>query len=208
MAKNFDNFTNIPFIKDNLDLFYIRTSIFNSIKNQHNILREIFSISAVVKCLTEVIFLKILQLPNIPDLILKMHLQYDAGIKPDYTWDGITMPFESEQFETAFGTEVLEHCPNPKVILSEVYRVLKPGGVFFFTVPFLWPLHEVPHDEFRYTPFSMKRLLGEAGFLNIEIKATGGWHSSLAQMLGLWVRRAPISPGKRKYLSHVIKARY
>jgi len=132
-------------------------------------------------------------------------LVYDATVKPDFTWDGIRMPFKNGEFETVFGTEVLEHCPNPAIILNEVNRVLKTGGSFFFTVPFLWPLHEVPHDEFRYTPFSLKRLLEENGFENIDIKATGGWHASLAQMLGLWVRRAPLSNRRRKLLTALFK---
>lgn len=32
-------------------------------------------------------------------------------------------------------------------------------------------LHEVPNDEYRYIPFSIERLLIEAGFVDIEIKA-------------------------------------
>lgn len=132
-------------------------------------------------------------------------LQYDAGIKPDCTWDGVKMPFEDNSFDAAFGTEVLEHCPETKVVLNETYRVVKNGGCFFFTVPFLWPLHEVPHDEYKFTPFALKRLLNEAGFKNITIKANGGWHASMAQMLGLWVRRAPLTLRKRKMLSHALK---
>jgi SAM-dependent methyltransferase len=132
-------------------------------------------------------------------------LQYDSVLKPDFTWNGIIMPFENCKFDCAFGTEVLEHCPKPEIVLKEVNRVLKPGGVFFFTVPFLWPLHEVPYDEFRYTPFSIKRLLEDSGFQDIEITATGGWHSSMAQMLGLWVRRAPMTIRKRNFLSTVLK---
>ena len=78
-------------------------------------------------------------------------------------------------------------------------------GHFFFTVPFLWPLHEVPHDEFRYTPFLLEKLLEESGFENIDIKATGGWHASMAQMLGLWVRRSPLSNQRRKIFSTILK---
>ncbi len=115
------------------------------------------------------------------------------------------MPFENNTFECAFGTEVLEHCPEPEIVLKEVIRVLKPEGIFFFTVPFLWNLHEVPHDEYRYTPFSLERHLRNSGFKEIEIKATGGWHASMAQMLGLWVRRSPMSIAKRKWLSILLK---
>jgi SAM-dependent methyltransferase len=132
-------------------------------------------------------------------------LEYDTEVKPDFTWDGKTMPFGNESFDCAFATEVLEHCPDPELVLKEVCRVLNPNGIFFFTVPFLWNLHEVPHDEYRYTPFSLRRHLENAGFKDIVIKATGGWHASMAQMLGLWVRRSPMSNRKRAYLSFIFK---
>ena len=115
------------------------------------------------------------------------------------------MPFENSSFDCAFGTEVLEHCPEPEIVLNEVYRVIKPKGVFFFTVPFLWNLHETPHDEYRYTPYSLERHLKNSGFKNINILATGGWHASMAQMLGLWVKRSPLGIYKRKWLSYILK---
>ena len=123
-------------------------------------------------------------------LDIETALDYDTKLKADFFCDGIRMPFENNSFECAIGTEVLEHCPEPEIILKEAFRVLKPEDVFFFTVPFLWNLHEVPTDEYRYTPFSLERHLKNSGFSNIEIKATGGWHASMAQMLGLWVRRS------------------
>jgi len=100
---------------------------------------------------------------------------------------------------------VLEHCPEPEMVLKEVFKVLKPEGIFFFTVPFLWNLHEVPNDEYRYTPFSLERHLKNAGFKEINLNATGGWHAAMAQMLGLWVRRSPMSNTKRKWLSILLK---
>ena len=117
------------------------------------------------------------------------------------------MPFKDQQFDCAIGTEVLEHCPEPEVVLKETNRVLKPGGVFFFTVPFLWNLHEVPNDQYRYTPFSLERHLKNSGFVDIEIYATGGWHLAMAQMLGLWLKRSPIKTLggiKKQILSHII----
>ena len=39
-----------------------------------------------------------------------------------------------------------------------------------------------------------------SGFTNIVIRATGGWHLALAQMLGLWLKRSPINRlSKMKY---------
>ena len=138
-------------------------------------------------------------------LDIETAINYDENIKPDFYWDGKKMPFDSNSFNCALATEVLEHCPEPEVVLKETYRILKNDGIFFFTVPFLWNLHEVPYDEYRYTPFSLKRHLKNAGFEDIEIKATGGWHASMAQMLGLWVRRSPMASNKRKIFSYISK---
>jgi len=124
---------------------------------------------------------------------------------PDANWDGKTIPFGDEQFGSAMATEVLEHCPNPQKVIDEVYRVLTKGGVFFFTVPFLWPLHNMPYDEYRYTPFALQRIFETAGFRQIEIVPLGGWDASLAQMLGLWVNRRPLSRPQRLLLRGVVR---
>lgn len=109
--------------------------------------------------------------------------------KPDVAWDGKTIPLPDASAESCLLTEVLEHCPDPQFVLGEIRRVLTPRGYLFMTVPFIWPMHDVPHDEFRYTPFSLHRMLVTAGFADIQIEATGGRDAVLAVVLGLWVRR-------------------
>ncbi|MEO9145230.1 MAG: class I SAM-dependent methyltransferase [Ginsengibacter sp.] len=200
-----DNFISIPFRYDNLDRYLIRTGILNALRNSLPLFKGRLLDIGCGKMPYKEFILANSSVEKYIGLDIENALEYDKLIRPDFTWDGIKMPFENESFETAFGTEVLEHCPNPEIILKEVNRILKSGGVFFFTVPFLWPLHEVPHDEYRYTPFSLKRILGETGFENIEIRATGGWHASMAQMMGLWVRRAPLGKNKRKLFSALLK---
>lgn len=133
-------------------------------------------------------------------------LEYNAAVKPDFTWDGVYMPFEENSYDAAMATEVLEHCPETLTTLKEINRVLKPGAHFFFTVPFLWNLHEVPHDEYRYTPFAMERLLKQAGFSIEYIRATGGWHAAMAQMLGLWIKRSSMSSRNRRLLKKIVLA--
>jgi SAM-dependent methyltransferase len=200
-----DNFTKVPFTIYNLDLYYIRISILNAIKKT---LPQLKGKLLDIGCGKMPYKSYILDNSNVISYIgldIEGALKYDANIHPDIFWDGKSIPFDSNSFDCTIATEVLEHCSAPEIVLKEIYRVLKPGGVFFFTVPFLWNLHEVPHDEFRYTPFSMERYLKISGFNMITISATGGWHASLAQMIGLWIRRGPMHKYLRLALSYCLK---
>jgi SAM-dependent methyltransferase len=122
----------------------------------------------------------------------------------DVEWDGFIMPFADASVDCAMAIEVLEHCPEPDTLLGEAYRVLGGGGSFFFTVPFVWPLHDTPHDQYRFTPFALERHLSRAGFDQVELRALGGWDASLAQMVGLWARRRPMSRIGRLLLSRLL----
>src|SRR5688572_17994255 len=109
---------------------------------------------------------------------------YYGNIEPDLKWDGQTIPREDGSFDCVIATEFLEHYPQPEKVLTEVRRVMRPGGLLFATVPFVWNLHEVPYDEYRYTPYSLRRHLESTGFESIEIQPLGGWNLAFAQMIG------------------------
>lgn len=199
------NFTDIVLDEQNIDLFYVRTSILRAVTLCLPLFKDDLLDIGCGKMPYKHYIIENSSVEKYIGLDIETALDYNGDVRPDFTWDGIKMPFPDSSFGTSLATEVLEHCPDPAIILRETYRVMKDGGCFFFTVPFLWNLHEVPHDEYRYTPFSLKRLLVDAGFKNIDIKATGGWHASMAQMLGLWVRRAPMTDKKRGVLSRILK---
>ena len=59
---------------------------------------------------------------------------------------------------------MLEHIPEPKLVLAELFRVLKPGGQILCSCPLFFPEHQKPYDFFRYTQFGLRRLFGDAGF--------------------------------------------
>lgn len=199
------DFVDIKLTYNNLDTYYIRTSIFKYLNHHLPMFNGDLLDIGCGKMPYKDYVLENSEVTKYVGLDIDTAIVYDQNIKPDFLWDGQVMPFKDNSFDCAFGTEVLEHCPNPEVILKEVNRVLKPDAVFFFTVPFLWNLHETPQDEYRYTPFALKRHLENSGFSSIQINATGGWHASMAQMLGLWVRRSQMSQKKRKFLSFILK---
>jgi len=128
---------------------------------------------------------------NAPDVNAYMSVdlhdsQYNT---PDMEWDGKTLPLGNESAGTLVLTEVLEHCENPGEVLREAMRVLEPDGLLFLTIPFLWPLHDIPYDMGRYTPWALKKMLEDAGYAKIEIHALGGYDAAMAQMTGLYARR-------------------
>lgn len=208
MTSNFKNdpsFLNPTLSLHNLDRYVIRKQILDALSSQTVNMTGSFLDIGCGKMPYRNLICDTSTITEYIGLDIEDALTYDKSVRPDFTWDGITMPFENERFDSSMATEVLEHCPDPEIVLKEVYRVLKPGGYFFFTVPFIWNLHEVPNDQYRYTPFALQRHLENSGFSDIEVKASGGWHASMAMMLGLWVRRGPLSSRQKKILGRIVR---
>lgn len=112
------------------------------------------------------------------------------------------LPFDDAVFDIVLCTEMLEHVPDPGAVMSEIRRVLKPGGRLVMTTPFLVPLHEEPYDFFRYTSHGLRQLCTRAS-LKIDLITpfaglTGVVISFLVQaQLKAWymVRRVMPIPG-------------
>lgn len=55
------------------------------------------------------------------------------------------LPFEDAAFAAAVGTDLLEHVDEPAKTVSEIGRVLQPGGRALFTTPNRYSLTPEPH---------------------------------------------------------------
>lgn len=105
----------------------------------------------------------------------------------DIYYDGQQLPFERDHFDSILCSEVFEHVFNLPDILSELNRVLKPGGKMLVTCPFVWKEHEVPHDYARYTLFALEDLFQKKGF-RVIVKGKGGnFAETLAQLTVLFL---------------------
>lgn len=93
------------------------------------------------------------------------------------------IPAEDASFDTAVCTAVLEHLEEPELALRECMRVLKPGGVAIYSVPFIWHLHEEPRDFYRFTKYGLAYLFEKVGADIVELKALSGFWVTFGQLL-------------------------
>jgi len=105
----------------------------------------------------------------------------------DVYYDGKTIPFENEHFDSVFSSEVFEHVFDIDSILDEISRVLKKGGKMLVSLPFAWNEHEEPNDFGRYTSFGIKHLLKKHGFEVIRLTKTGHFAAVVAQLVPLYI---------------------
>lgn len=102
------------------------------------------------------------------------------------------LPIGSNCIDNIVCFEVLEHLPEPYLLISESFRILKPNGKIILSTPFQWREHEQPWDYYRYTRYGLEYLLTKAGFRNICITAKSGfwvmWALKLNYHLTLLIR--------------------
>ena len=109
--------------------------------------------------------------------------------KPDVIGTAESLPFSDASFDHVLSTQVLEHVVDPLSALRECSRVLKPNGTIVFTVPGVWPAHEVPYDYWRFTRFGVTELLERAAFTEVTVTQAGGFWASVGQMMNLELQR-------------------
>ncbi len=91
---------------------------------------------------------------------------------------GEVLPFKDNSFDAVISLAVLEHVKDPWRCVSEILRVLKPGGEIICCVPFLQPLHGYPHHYYNMTALGLKNLFGERIAINR--------HEVPASLLPIW----------------------
>ena len=91
----------------------------------------------------------------------------DRDRQPDIVADIHNLPFDNNSKSNILCTEVLEHVREPQKAIDELHRVLKIGGRLILTTRFIYPLHDVPNDYFRYTKYGLKKLFTNWSEVNI-----------------------------------------
>ncbi len=120
----------------------------------------------------------------------------------DVFYDGSVLPFEAGHFDAVICNQVLEHVFEPDVFLSELSRVLKPGGRLLLTVPFVWDEHEQPRDFGRYSSFGLAALLRKHYFEVLAQRKTVSDVRAVFQLLNAYLYKITATPNR--YLNLLI----
>ncbi|MBI2675124.1 MAG: methyltransferase domain-containing protein [Candidatus Aenigmarchaeota archaeon] len=119
----------------------------------------------------------------------KMHgalnVDIDNSVEPDIVWD-IERDWnfaKNSEFDEVHAHSIMEHLYGTHHFLGECFRVLKPGGMLYLSVPFFYRYHSHPNDFYRFTKPCVERLLRDHGFEIIEMKTSGGRASALVEIL-------------------------
>jgi len=111
-----------------------------------------------------------------------------------YVCDLKSIPVEAERFDFIIFNQVMEHLPEPLLVLEELHRVMKPGGRIICTCPLYYQEHEIPYDFYRYTQFAHRHLFGRAGFTIESIDWLEGYFGTVAYQLECMFKYLPVNP--------------
>lgn len=120
--------------------------------------------------------------------------RFAGGLQGDAT----RLPFADASFDRVISSEVLEHIPADTAAISELVRVLKPGGTFAVTVPTWYPekINWMLSEEYHapksegghvriYTAAELKAKLRGAG-----LAITGSHHAHALHSPYWWLKCA------------------
>jgi len=115
--------------------------------------------------------------------------------------DAAALGFAEATFDVVLCTEMLEHVPDPQRVIDEMRRVLRPGGLLLLTTRFLFPIHDAPHDYFRFTKYGLRHLLRRFEILELQEETDAvGALAVLVQRLGMQAETLGWSPLRAGWL--------
>ena len=95
----------------------------------------------------------------------------DAAMDPGMDFNTRTIPFADQSFPLVVCEQVIEHLHNTTFFLTELYRILQPGGTLLLSTENLCSLPNMFAMTLQLAPFSTQALCGQ--FI-------GGWKNGVA----------------------------
>jgi 2-polyprenyl-3-methyl-5-hydroxy-6-metoxy-1,4-benzoquinol methylase len=92
--------------------------------------------------------------------------------------------YPDHYFDVVIASEILEHLPEPRNLVQEVARILRPGGLFWATTPHggglsfrllgvKWSVIAPPEHLQLFSTRGLKLMLAEVGYRKVELRTEG-----------------------------------
>lgn len=108
-----------------------------------------------------------------------------AGPEVDVVGNAWELPFPDNSFDVIISTQVLEHTEKVEQTVSEIQRVVKPGGKIFISAPFAFQEHGMPYDYWRFTQSGLRSVF--KNFTIEEIKPLQGTIGTLSRLWNAFI---------------------
>ena len=109
-----------------------------------------------------------------------------ASDHTQFVADGHRIPLTDDSVDGVIVQAVLEHVLEPVVVVAEITRVLRDGGVVYADTPFMQQVHEGPYDFTRFTESGQRYLFRD--FEQVESGQVAGAGTSLRWSINYFVR--------------------
>ena len=114
------------------------------------------------------------------------------------------LPFKPKSFDKVLLANSLYYFDNPFKVINDIHSILKDKGTLFISVPFFYPIHDIPDDKFRFTEFGLRDILKDK--FNIKkVEAIGGFFTIPSVIIHSLLKGIPlISPKSFRKVAKVV----
>jgi ubiquinone/menaquinone biosynthesis C-methylase UbiE len=114
-----------------------------------------------------------------------INIDFYPFINVDIVADIHNLPIKDNSADVIINEAVLEHDKNPQSMILEMYRILKPDGLIYVTVPFIASFHSSPNDYYRWTKEGLREALNI--FQELKIGIICGPTSAMLSIFNEWL---------------------
>lgn len=111
------------------------------------------------------------------------------------------LPFSNDSIDTVILTQVLEHIDDPFLAMNEIQRIMKKNGILLLSVPFIYQAHATPYDYFRFSEYTLRKLLSDYNYEIIEFHYQGYFGTAIISIINgfIWTLSS-----KNKFFRNII----
>jgi SAM-dependent methyltransferase len=131
-----------------------------------------------------------------------VYFDIDPNKSPMVVGTADQLPFAKQSFDKVISINSLYYVDNPTEALKQIHEVLKENGLFVMVAPFFYPIHDTPHDRYRFTEFGIRSLLKH--FSIQEISPMGGIFNVPLVFMHSLMKGAILSVQKHKIMELII----